>query len=319
MNRAVGRRPLFAGEADMRRFECVLADVVAEGLMRVHAYALMTTHYHLLADSPEGTLDVAMHGLQGNYARWFNTTCDRDGPLFRSRYRAKRIDDTYYRDAVLWYIDRNPVEAGIVMAPSDYPFGSAYHYRRPPGPSWLTRTLVESIAAPRHGGTFDPARYGTEAVGSSAGALWRVVDELVSGPGSRGPALSGVLDPRPEHVERWLNANALKADGITRHAPIVTPEAILTHVPVVAANFTPPDHARRIELSLLAGLLYEFGGERHAAIAARVGLTLSGVRHRIALHRTLWADDAGYRAAATDALRRAALTTFEPVSAAPRR
>lgn len=37
-----------------------------------HAYCQMTTHYHLLVQTPEPNLDRGMHRLNSAYAHWFN-------------------------------------------------------------------------------------------------------------------------------------------------------------------------------------------------------------------------------------------------------
>src|SRR5262245_20291409 len=100
-----------------------------------------------------------MQHILDAYARWFNRTRERDGAVFRGRYRSKLIEDTQYRHAVLWYIDRNPVEAGLAVYSWQYLHGSARHYRNRTGPNWLHRTLVESMAAELQRATvFDPKR-----------------------------------------------------------------------------------------------------------------------------------------------------------------
>ena len=53
------------------------------GLLEVHAYSVLTTHYHLLVRSPSGQMAVAMQRVGNRYVRWFNRRARRDGPLFR--------------------------------------------------------------------------------------------------------------------------------------------------------------------------------------------------------------------------------------------
>ena len=105
----------------------------------------MTTHYHLLVRSPLGKVGVAMQRVQTEYSRAFNRGRKRDGPLVRGRYASKEVDSHSYRCAVVSYIDRNPVSAGLVPRAVDYPHGSARHYIRQisEGIEWHDRTWVE--------------------------------------------------------------------------------------------------------------------------------------------------------------------------------
>lgn len=313
MNRAVGRRPLFDSDADMRRFESLLARAVDDGLIRIHAYCLMTTHFHLVTESPEGRLDEAMHGAQGNFSRWFNQLSDRPGPLFRNRYHAKRIEDTDYRDAVLWYIDRNPVVAGIVARPADYPYGSAFHYHRPPGPRWLTRTLVESIAAPRHGGTFDPARYGVAPAGASDARCWRALDAFAGSTTTSSRPIVTVLAPRPEHIERWLDANAQRADGVARRIQMLDAEAIDRAIPESIDRHPDAYNVTSAAQCLRVGLHARCAGSSLREIAALTGLSLGTVLRRARDHRTAMAAVPSYRAAAVEVVQIGSAELYAPI------
>ena len=87
MNRGIARRPIFETAGDVRFFEAQLARTVRDGLIEVHAFCVMTTHFHLLARSPCGRISDAMQAIQNRYARWFNRGRLRDGPVFRGRFR----------------------------------------------------------------------------------------------------------------------------------------------------------------------------------------------------------------------------------------
>ena len=54
-------------------------------------FCILTTHFHVIVRSRTGELDRVMQRVQNTYVRYFNRTCRRDGPLFRGRYRAKRV------------------------------------------------------------------------------------------------------------------------------------------------------------------------------------------------------------------------------------
>ena len=81
MNHGVARRMVIEGRRDAGEFLVGVRRVVEEGLLEVHAYCLMGTHFHMLVRSPRGELSRAMMLVQNLYARWFNRGRRRDGPL----------------------------------------------------------------------------------------------------------------------------------------------------------------------------------------------------------------------------------------------
>ena len=64
MNRGVAKRPLFENRGDARFFLARLARQIRLGRIEVHAYCLMTTHFHLLVRSPIGEMSEAMRRVQ---------------------------------------------------------------------------------------------------------------------------------------------------------------------------------------------------------------------------------------------------------------
>src|SRR5262249_61913289 len=108
----------------------------------VHAFCVLTTHFHLLVRSLTGELSRAMCEMQKEYSRWFNRTRRRDGPLFRGRFLSKPVESPEYREYLIRYIDFNPVSAGLAATPGLYPHGSARCYASPRGPAWLCRSWI---------------------------------------------------------------------------------------------------------------------------------------------------------------------------------
>ena len=160
VNRGIARRTVFEGASDIAVFTDLLERVAAEGLLEVHAYCFLTTHFHLLVRSPRGLLPAAMRRVENGYVRAFNRMRRRDGSLFRGRYWSAPVEDATYWWAVLRYIDRNPLQAGLCARSTDYPHGSARWYARREGPPWLHRSIVEAAVAGGSGGkAFDPGGY----------------------------------------------------------------------------------------------------------------------------------------------------------------
>ncbi|MBI4212555.1 MAG: transposase [Deltaproteobacteria bacterium] len=94
----------------------------------IYNYVIMHSHMHLMLSTQNGnTLDKVMHGFCLAAAKDYNKRHQCIGHLWRHRYRSKVIDNDRYALACLRYIHRNPVAAGLVRAPDDWPW-SAYRY-----------------------------------------------------------------------------------------------------------------------------------------------------------------------------------------------
>ena len=112
-NRGADRQDIFRDRADRECFIELLERSAARYKLEVHAFCLMGNHYHLLARTPELTLDRAMQYQSSVYTRWFNRRHRRDGPLFRGRYHSKLIEDDAHLLGTSRYIHRNPLELGV--------------------------------------------------------------------------------------------------------------------------------------------------------------------------------------------------------------
>ena len=88
---------------------------------RVLAWCLMGNHYHLVVKTSAIPLWRSMQRLQSIVAREFNRRRRYLGRLWQSRYRARIIDSDDYFRQVVSYVHLNPVAAGIVKDPVDYP------------------------------------------------------------------------------------------------------------------------------------------------------------------------------------------------------
>jgi REP element-mobilizing transposase RayT len=114
----------------------------------VHAWCLMSNHYHLLLETPQGNLVDAMKWFQGTFTQRYNARHKLWGHLFQGRYKAKLIDDedTSYFRKVSEYIHLNPADAGLVKPGNlaEYPWSSYPLYLRPltNRPDWLKLTDV---------------------------------------------------------------------------------------------------------------------------------------------------------------------------------
>jgi len=131
------RKAVFRDDDDRRRYLGRLAHYRERDGFLVLAYCLMGNHIHLAIETGEVGLPKTMAGLQSSYTQAFNRKHRRVGHLFQGRYKAMLVDKDAYGQALIRYIHRNPVEAGIVRRDSDYEWSSAKAWLRGGGPEWL--------------------------------------------------------------------------------------------------------------------------------------------------------------------------------------
>ncbi len=114
INRGNYRQPVFGSVGAAQAFETTLRETVERFGWKVHAYVLMTNHYHLALETPEPNLVDGMHWLQSTFATRFNRFRAERGHLFQGRYQALPIEDVAALARVVDYIHLNPVRAGLV-------------------------------------------------------------------------------------------------------------------------------------------------------------------------------------------------------------
>ena len=173
------RRDIFYDDTDREMFLSFLGTAVRRFGWSLTAFVLMTNHFHLVIQTPEGNLSRGMHWLNGKYAGWFNRRHKRWGHLFGGRFKAILVEKETYFTNVLRYVVLNPVGAGMVERPEDYRWSS---YRSTAGlekaPEWLDIRAALDPFAP------DAAvavRYYREFVAEKIGADERLWDQLVNG------------------------------------------------------------------------------------------------------------------------------------------
>jgi hypothetical protein len=313
-NTGIGHRAIFENAQDISFFLFLLGRAVKEELLEIHAYCVMTTHFHLLVTSLHGRLDEAMQRIQDAYARWFNRTRQRVGGVFRDRYRSKLIEDVKYRDAVLWYIDRNAVEAGLVEKSYEYPYGSAIHYRSGRGPTWLTRRLVEGAAATRLGGRFDSSRYGDWETGPRSARLWRILDLQLRSNARFLRGFSDLVGAAPAFVQDWLRANAATADGGPTGTLVLHPDTLRSVIGAMRATEAGGSTDRQGEWDHLEfGLLYCIAGLGMGDIARVMQRSTSVVHRHIRRHRTRLLEQEPYRERAAAIIQAGIALDYAPL------
>lgn len=143
INRGNNRGVTFQEDRDYEWFTALLRKTMARYQVSLHAYALMPNHYHLLLTPTDtSTLPRAMKALGARYVGYYNRKYSRSGTLWGGRYRAFHIEDERYWLTCLRYIEQNPVRAGLVREPGDYPWTSYGAHAFGKAPNWLSAHAV---------------------------------------------------------------------------------------------------------------------------------------------------------------------------------
>ena len=107
--RGIDRKTIFHQEAEWRHWRELLPELVHRFRLKLHAYVMMSNHYHLLVEAPEANLSSAMQWLQTSYSMWLNRKRGRVGPLFQGRFKAMLVEPPGWGLAVSRYVHLNPV------------------------------------------------------------------------------------------------------------------------------------------------------------------------------------------------------------------
>ncbi|MCL4537975.1 MAG: transposase [Nitrospirae bacterium] len=118
------RKDIFLDDEDRYEFLSVLGDYHDRYGILIHSYVLMSNHYHLIIETPEGNLLKVMHGINGRYTGYFNRRYARSGHLFQGRYKGILVDKENYLVQLSRYVHLNPVRARIVPRPEAYRWSS---------------------------------------------------------------------------------------------------------------------------------------------------------------------------------------------------
>ena len=212
MNRGARKQPIFLDDRDCRRFLALVAELPERYGVRIHGYAVMPNHFHLLVESERGELSRAMRHVGGEYARRLNLRYDWDGPVWKGRFRNRVVDSVAYWRHLLAYVHLNPERAGL--APHDRAAWTSHaaYVEEQPCPGWLTTDELRGL----FGSARAYAAYVADVAGGrrappesfDADALWEG--------GSTRPVPRIEVDVGPLLVDCW--ADVEDVTGLPREA-----------------------------------------------------------------------------------------------------
>lgn len=151
-SRGNARADIFEDDSDRRLFLSILGQVVKRFNWICHAYCLMTNHYHLLIETPDGNLSAGMRQFNGVFTQAFNRNHGRDGHFFKGRFMAILVEKESHLLELCRYVVLNPVRAVMVKQPGDYNWSSYLAtLGKQEKPEWLTTEWALSHFSPSLG------------------------------------------------------------------------------------------------------------------------------------------------------------------------
>lgn len=137
------RKAIYVDDTDFELFLTLLGKVCEQYHWVVHAYCLMSNHYHLLVETPDANLSKGMRQLNGTFTQAINRKHKRAGHLFQGRYKAILVDKDAYLLELNRYIVLNPIRANMVRVLDDWPWSNWHAVMgKTTSPAWLATDAV---------------------------------------------------------------------------------------------------------------------------------------------------------------------------------
>ncbi len=173
------RKRIFSAKADYKQFKRYLKKAQEKYGCRLHSYVLMSNHYHLIIETPEGNLGKVMQYINGSYTNFFNRRRRRSGHLFQGRYKAILVDVDSYLLQLSRYIHLNPVRAGKVEQPEAYPYSSYHSFISKKGEEIITQDLIWGMISKDR--RYGPSRYRSFVQGALGEELENPLKDVYAG------------------------------------------------------------------------------------------------------------------------------------------
>ena len=144
MSRGNRRADIYLDDVDRQDFLKTLAEACLKTGWQVHAYCLMSNHYHLVLETPNANLVAGMAWLQSTYTIRLNHRHKLIGHVLSGRYKAHLVEGsgTGYLRTACDYVHLNPVRAAVLKSEErllSYPWSSFGYYLAAPRhrPGWM--------------------------------------------------------------------------------------------------------------------------------------------------------------------------------------
>ena len=121
-NRGVERRVIFDTTQDKEKFLEIVCEVSEHYDFTIHAYVLMSNHYHLLLENQRENLSAGMRQINASYAQYYNKKYRRVGHLWQDRFKSWYIFDDNYLFVLFKYLEFNPIVAKMSKKVGEYDY-----------------------------------------------------------------------------------------------------------------------------------------------------------------------------------------------------
>jgi putative transposase len=116
-------RRIFQSERNATLLIDVLRTYVAIGKFKIHDFVIMPDHVHLLISVSEGmSIERAMQLIKGGFSFRLRKKAKYLGEVWQKGFSEIRVDNDESYAAIREYIVKNPVKAGLVETPEQYPY-----------------------------------------------------------------------------------------------------------------------------------------------------------------------------------------------------
>ncbi len=115
-NRGNYRAEIIRSANAKQAFLTCLGEACAKTGWRVHAWCVMSNHYHLAVYTPRANLVEGMRWLQGTFANRFNRLRLECGHLFQGRYKSLVVDPGDGLGPLCHHIHLNPARVKLCAA-----------------------------------------------------------------------------------------------------------------------------------------------------------------------------------------------------------
>jgi REP element-mobilizing transposase RayT len=212
ISRGNDRACIFTDTADYDMYLRLLADSLTRYGVGCHGYCAMWNHVHLDLRPHAVPLSRMMQTLNSDYCRWFNKRHGHVGHVLEGRPKMRIIQDGSYHMNVQRYIVLNPVAAGKVRRPEDWPWSS---HRAAVGLESVPPFLnLDGAASAFDSGSWEEARERYEAFVNAPGILDEIYGPLFDGSALMAERLDPLLVPLRgnsdfSYAERYATRPAL--------------------------------------------------------------------------------------------------------------
>src|SRR5881394_683357 len=141
------RQPIFFTDGDRNLLNLIVARALEKFEARLHAYCWMTNHLHLVLQAGQESISRPMHGIAAEFARAMQLKIETSGHFFERRFYAALVDTDRYMLALVRYVHRNPVSAGLAASVDAYRWTSHHNYAGMRNDDWLTTNVTLALFA----------------------------------------------------------------------------------------------------------------------------------------------------------------------------